>query len=237
MIPKIIHYCWFGKGAMPELAKKCIASWEKYCPEYKIIQWNEDNFDISCCDYVKEAYENKKYAFVADYARLWAMYEFGGVYMDTDVEVKKNLDEFLKNRAFSGFENDTKIQTGIMACEKGFPLFSDLLNYYRGRHFVNESGELDTKTNVLIITEILLNRGFVPNGKYQEIDGFAIYPRDYFCPLDDATGVVHNTENTAVIHWFSKSWIPKSVRFRSKITRIIHRWFGVDALKFLRKKK
>ncbi|MEI3219550.1 MAG: glycosyltransferase [Lachnoclostridium sp.] len=100
MIPKVIHYCWFGRGKMPELANKCIESWKKYCPDYEIIEWNEDNFDINCCPYVKEAYESKRFAFVTDYVRLYAMYTQGGIYMDTDVEVLRNLDEFLIHQGF-----------------------------------------------------------------------------------------------------------------------------------------
>lgn len=138
MIPKVIHYCWFGRGKMPELANKCIESWKKYCPEYEIIEWNEDNFDVNCCPYVKEAYESRRFAFVTDYVRLYAMYTQGGIYMDTDVEVVRNLDEFLGHQGFSGFESETQIPTGIMAGEKGFPLFKDLLAYYDGRHFLTK---------------------------------------------------------------------------------------------------
>ena len=128
MIPKIIHYCWFGGNELPEMAKRCINSWKQVLPEYKIIRWDESNFDI-CNTYVKEAYENKKYAFVTDYVRLYTMYTYGGIYMDTDVEVLKPLDKFLVNKAFSGFENYMNIPTGIMACEKGYPDFKELLSY------------------------------------------------------------------------------------------------------------
>lgn len=237
MIPKIIHYCWFGHGELPPLAKKCIASWKEYCPDYKIVEWNEENFDINCCPYVKEAYDNRKYAFVTDYVRLYAMYTQGGVYMDTDVEVVKNLDEFLVNQAFSGFESETQIPTGIMASEKGFPLFEKLLAFYDGKHFLNKDGTLNTTTNVTTITDILSKEGFVPNGQFQTVKGFALYPRDYFCPLDDATGVLHKSENTATIHWFNKSWIPQHLRIRSKITKVFHRYFGVDCFKWLKRKK
>ena len=118
MIPKIIHYCWFGGKELPELAKKCIASWKKYCPDYEIIRWDESNFDLESCQYVKQAYQSKKYAFVTDYVRLYAMYTQGGVYMDTDVELTKNLDKFLDHQGFSGFESEAQIPTGIMAAEK-----------------------------------------------------------------------------------------------------------------------
>ena len=119
MIPKIIHYCWFGRGEMPPLAKKCIKSWKKYCPDYEIKEWNEDNFDLDMYPYAREAYDNRKFAFVTDVVRLYAIYTEGGIYMDTDVEVLKPLDSFLKHIAFSGYENDTLVPTGIMASEKG----------------------------------------------------------------------------------------------------------------------
>ncbi len=234
MIPKIIHYCWFGRGEKPKLAEKCIASWKKYCPDYEIIEWNEDNFDINSNLYVRQAYENRKFAFVADYVRLYAMYTYGGIYMDTDVEVVRNLDEFLSNRAFSGFESKENIQTGILGCEKGFSLFNELLSYYDNRAFINEDETLDTTTNVKIITEILSQKGFQINGEYQESGGFVLYPKDYFCPLEDFTGIMEKTDNTAVIHWFNKSWVDKKTRFRSKITRPFHRIFGENCFDWLK---
>lgn len=237
MIPKVIHYCWFGRGEKPKLAKKCIASWKKYCPDYEIIEWNEDNFDINCCPYVKEAYESRRFAFVTDYVRLYVMFTQGGIYMDTDVEVTRNLDEFLVHKGFSGFESETQIPTGIMAGEKGFPLFEKLLSYYDGRHFLDRNGNQDTTTNVITITAMLSERGFIPNGKYQVVDEFALYPRDYFCPLDDSTGVMYDSKNTATIHWFNKSWVPQRLRVRSKITRFFHRLFGKDCFAFLKKHK
>ena len=130
MIPKVIHYCWFGRGKMPEMALKCIESWKKYLPEYKIKEWNEDNFDLDMYPYVREAYDNRKFAFVTDVVRLYALYNEGGIYMDTDVEVLKSLDPFLHHNAFSGFEDDKNIPTGIMASEKGGRWAKENLDYY-----------------------------------------------------------------------------------------------------------
>ena len=130
MIPKKIYYCWFGGKPLPKLAKKCIKSWKKFLPDYEIIECNENNFDLNCCDYVREAYDNKKYAFVTDYVRLYMLYKEGGIYMDTDVEVLKNLDCFLNEKAFSGFENEKYVPTGLMASEKGNEIIGELLNYY-----------------------------------------------------------------------------------------------------------
>ena len=206
-IPKKIHYCWFGKNPKPKLAEKCIASWKKYCPDYEITEWNEDNFDISQAPlYVRQAYDAKKWAFVTDYVRLYAMVGQGGIYMDTDVEVVKPLDPFLKHSAFSGFEDARRIPTGIMACQPGFLLFEQLLHYYDDASFLNEDGNLNMTTNVDIITGMCLERGFVPNNKFQELEGFAIYPRDVFCPVDNVTMKLHRTPDTHTIHWFAGSW-------------------------------
>ena len=207
MIPKIIHYCWFGRNPKPKLAEKCIKSWKKYCPDYEIIEWNEDNFDISAAPlYVRQAHEAKKWAFITDYVRLWAMTTYGGIYMDTDVEVVKSLDRYLKHDAFSGFEDDENIPTGIMACSKDFPLFVELLHYYDTAEFINPDGSLNTTTNVTIITQMCRKYGFVGNNKYQVVEGFALYPKDVFCPLDCMSGMMHRTRRTATIHWFSASW-------------------------------
>lgn len=207
MIPKIIHYCWFGRNPKPKLAEKCIKSWKKYCPDYEIIEWNENNFNIDSAPlYIKQAYDAKKWAFVTDYVRLYAMTMYGGIYMDTDVEVIKPLDVFLSHEAFSGFEDTTHIPTGIMACGKGFPLFLELLKFYDTASFYNEDGTENHTTNVAIITNACLEKGFVPNNSYQIIEGFAIYPHDVFCPVDYITGELKKTKNTVAIHWFSGSW-------------------------------
>lgn len=238
MIPKIIHFCWFGGKEKPDLAKKCIESWKKYCPDYEMREWNEESFDISSAPiYVQEAFQEKKWAFITDYVRLWAMYQFGGIYMDTDVEVVKPLDPFLQHKGFTGFEDDSHMGTGIMASEQGLPLMATLLSYYDNRRFIREDGSLDMTTNTVSITNTLKQMGFEPNGKMQSYEGFAIYPRDYFCPLDDATGKMHKSDNTATIHWFNKSWVSEKQRCRSKITRIFHRLFGVNCFRFLKRKK
>lgn len=212
MIPKVIHYCWFGGKPLPEDAVKYIDSWKKYCPDYEIKQWNEDNFDIGCCAYTKEAYAAKKWAFITDYVRLYAMVNEGGIYMDTDVEVIKPLDRFLEHRAFSGFEDAYNIPTGIMACEKGFPLFIELLKDYDNRHFLNSDGTYDMTTNVITITDMCRKHGFVANNLYQEVSGFALYPNDFFCPKSYITGEISLTENTVTIHHFAGSWYTSAAR-------------------------
>ena len=217
MIPKTIHYCWFGRNPKPKLAKKCIKSWKKYCKDYDIVEWNEDNFDISSAPlYVRQAYEAKKWAFVTDYVRLWAMVNYGGIYMDTDVEVLKPLDQFLKHKAFSGFEDEIHIPTGIMACEKDFPLFNEFLHYYDDACFYNESGEISYITNVTIMTDSCLKKGLVQNNTLQNIEGFVLYPNDFFCPISYATRELNKTKNTYTIHWFSGSWQSKEVKEEHK---------------------
>ena len=216
MIPKIIHYCWFGRGPKPELAQKCIESWKNFCPDYTLVEWNEDNFDISSNQYVKEAYEARKFAFVTDYVRLYAMYTQGGIYMDTDVMLLKSLDEFLNNEAFCGFESKTKINTGTLASVKGFPLFQILLADYDKREFLRADGTLDMTTNVEVITSQLLEKGLIPNGEYQEIEQMAFYPQNVFCPdhkkLNDPTYMAE----TATIHYFAGSWKSEKTRNREQ---------------------
>ena len=211
MIPKKIHYCWFGKGEKPELAKQCIESWKKHLPDYEIKEWNEENFNIDSNIYCKEAYQVKKYAFVTDYVRLYALYKEGGIYMDTDVEVVKNLDVFLKHPAFSGFENNNKVPTGIMASQKNNKWIKDLLKYYDNKQFIKEDGTYDLTTNVETISKISIDKyGLKPNNSYQELKKqIVFYPHDWFCPKDWNTGNIIMTENTHTIHHFSGSWHSK----------------------------
>ena len=207
MIPKKIHYCWFGGNPLPELAQKCIASWKQYCPDYEIIEWNETNFDVNCNRYCAEAYAAKKWAFVSDVARLYALVTEGGIYMDTDVEVLKPLDEFLELDAFSGFESFDRIPTGIMAASKGQAMFTELLNDYNNASFFNADGTPNLTTNVTRITESCLKHGLVLNNTEQTVNGFTLFPNEYFCPKDCDTKVLTITENTYTIHHFDGSWV------------------------------
>ncbi|WEV75638.1 glycosyltransferase [Bifidobacterium sp. ESL0800] len=223
MIPKVIHYIWFGGKPLPALAEKCLASWKKYCPDYEIVRWDESNFDFSQSRYCREAYEAKKWAFVSDYARLWVLVHEGGIYMDTDVEVLSSLDKFLSEKAFSGFESKTKIPTGLMASERGFPLFARLLADYDNRTFVNPDGSFNLTTNVTYITDACIEKGLILNGEKQTIDGFTLYPSDFFCPKDFETSEINLTKNSCTIHHFNGSWIPSEtavfLRWRRDIIR------------------
>ena len=208
IIPKIIHYCWFGKGEMPELAKKCIESWIKYLPEYEMRLWNEDTFDLDMYPYAREAYENRKFAFVTDVVRLWALERYGGIYMDTDVEILKPLDDLLMLPAFTGYEASLSNApvTGLMASAPHGIWVREQLAYYEGRHFVNADGSLDMTTNTVIIARNMQSEGFVINGKYGVYkNDLHVFPVDYFCPLT-STRVLKCTKNTYCIHHFAGSW-------------------------------
>lgn len=207
MIPRIIHYCWFGRGPMPELALRCIDSWHKFMPDYQYKLWNEDNFDIESVPYVKEAYESKKFAFVTDYVRLYALFTEGGIYMDTDVEVLKPYDDLLSLPGFTGYEGSKFMPpvTGTMASEPGNAWVKEQLEAYDSLHFIKPHGTLDTTTNTVRISEIMKKGGFVQNGKKQVYKDMHIFPVDYFCPRQ-TTGEYLLTENTYCDHHFMGSW-------------------------------
>lgn len=206
-IPKIIHYCWFGGKPKNELAEKCIRSWKKFCPDYELVEWNEENFDISTAPlYVRQAYEAGRWAFVTDYVRLVGLTQMGGIYMDTDVEVIKPLDKYLHHQGFAGFETLDRVQTGLLACEKEHPLFLEFLEHYHSAVFLKEDGTQDITTNVEVLTALCERHGLRLDGTYQELDGFAVYPKDVFCPVEYETMKLKKTRRTAVVHWFSGSW-------------------------------
>lgn len=231
MIPKIIHYCWFGRGEMPELAKKCIASWKKYLPEYEIKEWNEDTFNLNKFQYAKEAYQERKFAFVTDVVRLFALYTEGGVYMDTDVEIVKPLDSILDYEAVSGFETTNLVPTGLMASTKGSPIIGELLNDYNDRVFKGENGELNLTTNVVYITETLKKYGLKLNNEFQTVNGFTMLPWDFLCPKSVKDGKIYCTDNTLAIHHFAGSWHSP---FRNKVRDLILKLGGYPLKKFVR---
>jgi mannosyltransferase OCH1-like enzyme len=214
MIPKQIHYCWFGGNPLPDSAKKCIESWKKFCSDYEIIEWNESNFDVNCCEYVHEAYEAKKWAFVSDVARLYIVAEHGGIYLDTDVELIKPLDSLLKYNGFMGFEEKQYVALGLgFGAIKGNPLVCELAESYRSLSFIREDGSYNLKPIPHYTTEIMEKHGLQTNGKFQMIDGVAVFPKEYFCPFDYNTGKMNITPNTYSIHWYDASWYDESSQY------------------------
>lgn len=214
MIPKVIHYCWFGRAPLPSLASKCINSWKKYLSDYELRLWNEDNFNIYQVPYVKEAYDARKYAFITDYVRLFVLYHHGGIYMDTDVEVLKSLDDLLHLPGFSGFESDTEVPTGIMACEKNNEWAKEQLDYYNLKHFIKADGTTDLTSNVQIISASMEANGFNLHNSYQVYKNcMHIYPKDYFCPKS-RTGIITITPNTYCIHHFAASWDTRYLKIK-----------------------
>ena len=214
MIPKLIHYCWFGQGQMPTKALYCIDTWKKYLPDYQLKQWNEDTFDLNSVLYAQQAYQARKFAFVTDYVRLYALFTEGGVYMDTDVEVLKSLDTLLSLPGFSGFESDTEIPTGIMAAEVGNLWAEEQLAYYTNRPFIKPDGSINYRTNVEIISEKMQQEGFELKNSYQVYKNcMHIFPKDYFCPKN-RTGEIILTPNTYCIHHFEGSWQPPQLKLK-----------------------
>lgn len=222
MIPKIIHYCWFGQGQMPESAKKCIASWLEFMPDYEYKLWNEDSFDVDAVPYTKEAYEAKKYAFVSDYVRLMALCSEGGVYLDTDVEVFKPFDDLLSYDAFAGFEGSKRLPVGtcVMASKANGLWVREMQEAYQDRHFLKEDGSYDLTTNVQFITSKMCKQGFVPNGKEQDYKDLHVFPVDYFSPRH-TTGEYKQTANTYCDHLGMGSWTDSENGWKAKLGRIV----------------
>lgn len=220
MIPKVVHYCWFGGNQLPDDAKKCIESWRKFFPEYEIKEWNERNFDVNCCDYVKEAYAAKKWAFVSDYARFWILYHEGGLYFDTDVEVIKDMSDIIAQGAFMGCETDDKCNPGLgLGANPGLGIYKEILDYYAKIHFLIEGNT--TETVVTHTSKILKSHGWVGNGEIEQIEGVTIYPPEYFCPMDYKTGKLDITPNTRSIHWYTASWQSSYSKAKTKLQQLL----------------
>ncbi len=249
MIPKKIHYCWFGGKPLNHLGQKCLESWKKFFPDYEIIEWNESNFDINCCQYVKEAYEAKKWAFVSDYARFKILYDHGGIYFDTDVEVIRSFDKILENGAFFGCENPEVIKATTeqpgMGCmvapglgcgaAQGLPFYKEILEDYEKSTFLNEDGSSNLYTIVERTTELLRRHGLKDVAGIQKVADIMIYPAEYFCPIDLQTAELKITENTYSIHKYAASWKSKNSIIRGKIYRFLNRNFGKKTADFVKR--
>ena len=233
MVPRVVHYCWFGRNPLPASAVKCIESWRRYMPDCEIKEWNEDNFDVTSVPYIAEAYEAKKYAFVSDYARFWILYHHGGVYFDTDVELIKPIDDILERGAFMGIEDIYPelyvyplVNPGQgIAVEPGNEFYKKVLDYYAGVHFLLPDGTYDQETVVRRTTALLVEAGLQPRHEMQQVAGIWIYPKEYFNPLDDLTGRLVKTENTRSIHWYARTWQNRSP-LKQRLSRWSHRVFG-----------
>ncbi|AGK52658.1 glycosyltransferase family 32 protein [Bacillus sp. 1NLA3E] len=233
-IPKVIHYCWFGRNEKPKIVNKCIASWKKNLPDYELVEWSEENFDINVNSYIKEAYRSGKFAFVSDYVRVHALYYYGGIYLDTDVEVFKSFDPLLHHDSFWGFEQENFIATSTIGASKGNSLIKIFLDSYNGKKF-NENGTNNELTNVAIITEILKNKGLKMDGTFQEMPGIAtFFPQPYFSPYDYINCRNFITENTYAMHHFYKSWLPLKSRLKSNFKMIVAKTIGGENIARLR---
>lgn len=237
MIPKVIHYCWFGGNPLPEKDRKCIESWKKYCPDYEIREWNEKNYDISKNKYMLEAYKNKKWGFVPDYARFDIIFNEGGFYLDTDVELIKSLDELRDNEAYMGFECDCFVNGGIgFGAHPQNNMIKNIRDMYNNLSFYKEDGELNLKPSPHYITEFLEKNGLERNNKLQNINGLIIYPIEYFAPKDYYTGVINCTNNTISIHHYNMSWVdPRQKKIHEneqKLTKVLGARFARVIMRF-----
>ncbi len=226
MIPKVIHYCWFGGKPLPKSALRCISSWRKFLPDYEIKEWNEGNFDVNMIPYTAEAYAAKKYAFVSDFARFWVLHEHGGVYFDTDVEVIASMDDILEKGAFMGVEAMTHpeqkeifVAAGLgCACEKGNVMWRKIIERYSSfNHFdLNAQGTVCT-----IVSDLIEKEGIELRDALISAANLTIYPSDYFCPQAMMGAPIHLTNNTRSIHHYDATWLPWSVRIRRKVMSIL----------------
>ncbi len=237
MIPRVIHYFWFGKQPLSELALKCIESWKKYCPDYEIKLWNEDNYDITQNQYMHQTYLAGKYGFTVDYARLDVIYKYGGIYLDTDVELLKSLDELLDNHCFMGFETQKSVALGLgFGAEAGNNTILSLMKTYDEISFILPNGNLNLRPSPGIQTEILIKLGLSTDGKEQIIDnGCHIYPKAYFNPCNLDTSEIIVEDSTISIHHYAGSWLTEKNRRNNRIYSAIARFGGARLAKFIRK--
>lgn len=235
MIPKIIHYCWFGKKDKDKMIEKNIETWKKFFPDFEIIEWNESNFDINFCKYAKEAYEKKKYAFVSDYVRLYALYNFGGIYFDTDVEAIKGMTKLLKkDKDIYGFELENKIMTGVMISRPKSDIIKEFLNTYQNKVFIKEDNTLDLTPNTQILTELLVKKGISLNNQLQEFSDFIILPIDYLTAFDLKNSCENSTVNTLTIHHYAFSWAAPKKKIITQIKKKLSKILGRDRYNKLR---
>lgn len=230
-IPKIVHYCWFGNGEKPQEVQDCIASWKAKLPGYEFMEWNESNFDVAeSIPYVKQAYEARKFAFVSDYARIQALYRFGGIYFDTDVEVLKPFEEYLEEKAMLlGFESERSLLTAFIAVEKGHPYIKAFLDSYESRSFLNADGSFDMTVINKGFSDLMEKKGVdLSRNEYQKLadDRIEVYPIEYFCGFDMNNWHEAVTETTYTVHHMAGSWVAGGGTVKRKIIKGLQRLIG-----------
>ncbi len=230
MIPKIIHYCWFGEREKPENVVRMIEGWKKKLPDYTFMEWNDTNFNVNELRYTQSAYNQKKYAFVSDVARLKALSLYGGIYMDTDVEVIRSFDDILDHRCILGMEERNFIATSFIAAEPDFPLINDFIGSYSKLEFDSKSAE----TNVQKLTKIMVSKGFVQKNEMQQIGDITVFPREYFSPYDYINCIDMRTENTYCVHHFSVTWMPRSIKIKKALKKAVGKLLGKKRMDRLR---
>lgn len=217
VIPKVIHYCWFGRNPMPDRYKQWMESWRKYCPDYEIRQWSENNYDITKNAYMYEAYQNQKWGFVPDYARLDIIYEHGGIYLDTDVELVQSLDDMLYQKGFAGFERETSIALGLgFGASKGLPIIKEMRDVYNNLNFVNADGSLNLTASPRYQTDFLISRGLMLNGEYQRVEDLTIYPEKMLSGKCPYTRRIRLKPYTRSIHHYDASWTDAAWKRRNE---------------------
>lgn len=230
-IEKVIHYCWFGRGPKNAKIRKCIESWKRVCPDYKIVEWNEDNFDVTMIPFTREAYECRRWSFVSDYARLWVIYHCGGIYLDTDIEMVKTPNRLLKEQCFFGFEKTQNVKYRIntgggFGAVKHHPAVKKIMEYYTGRHFLREDGTEDLMVCSEINTMALRDYGLKDDGSLQRLGDILILPTEYFAPVNYYTREMNITKNTIWIHHYAASWMTKKEKVSAFLLKRLGRtWF------------
>ena len=235
-IPKIIHYCWFGGKDKPDIVKKCIDSWKYVLDDYTIIEWNESNFDLDSNTFVRQAYDDKMFAFVSDYVRVYVLYRYGGIYLDTDVEVIKSFNPLLNNESFWGFEEKNFIATSTIGAKKENILIKKFLDRYEEKKFIFENGNKDTETNVAIVSKMVEEIGVKLDGSFQSVNDIGkFYPQEYFSPYDYINCYIKKSQNTYAIHHFYKSWLPMNIKIKGYIKKVISNIIGGQMVSKIRK--
>lgn len=241
MIPKKIHYIWLGGKPFPKLVTKCINSWRKFCPDYEIIRWDESNINLDCCSYCRKAYDAKKFAFASDALRFHILKEHGGIYLDIDVELIKNLNNLLNSPAFCGFENEKYVAPGlIFGSEQNGKVVDDMIKYYSTLEFEDYKDDRNLLTICAIVTEYLKEKGLQFSGQIETLEDIVVYPKDYFCPKSMSDGKIRKTSNTYAIHHYLSSWATKRSKLKTKFIQLIKRIIGeknVQKLKDIKEKK